>query len=144
MSIDAHIYIKTIGFPSEIWDEVIEEFSGLDRGEKRWVIDHQDGPIWLDIIKLHEGHIFAEDYCWKIGIHMKAPYKSLKIWQMLVIPYRCLIFIDDALFFDPFNYRTIDNLEEFEDYAKEYLLRYVSLQKLSKYGLLDEKGSVKL
>lgn len=144
MSIDADLYLKTNSFPWEIWNEILEEFSTFDRSEIAWVIDLEDGPIWLDIIKLHQSHIFSEEYCWKIGIHTKSPYTALKIWHMLAIAYRCLIFINDALFFDPYNSRQINNIGEFEAYAKEYLLRFVKLKKIDRYGLLDEKENIKL
>ena len=144
MSADSNIYFLDSKFPIDAWEEVLRHFGAECRGETKWVIDLEDGTIWLDLKEILPSNIGKESFSWKVGIHYRSPYTAKKLWATLSIPYHCATLMSNVVYFDPSGEFEFKDPDEIEEFAYSYLVKRTSVEKLDKLGLLDLNEKVKL
>jgi hypothetical protein len=143
MSKDSHIYLNVETFPREEWGEVISSFNVEKRGEQEWVFDSLDGPVRAEYKYLSENYNYSDVYQWCISFHYQSKYGPHKLWLAYAIPYHCLVLMEGAVYLGPHQSGFIHSIEEYEDFANNDILKYTSLQKLHKNGLLTQNERLK-
>ncbi|MBM0107763.1 hypothetical protein JM946_23710 [Steroidobacter sp. S1-65] len=148
MSEDSRVFLKSELFPHDVWKEILELFLAEQREQRgtrsRWVVP--EPTVWLSVQEIGASHVQFGRYRWQIGIHYSSSYDPMKLWVTVAIPYHCLLLMEGAVYHgpEPDGGPVIADVDEFSRYAKNFLLRRTSLQKLVKHGVMDADENLTL
>ncbi|MEP1742101.1 MAG: hypothetical protein ABJI60_00885 [Kangiellaceae bacterium] len=142
MSRDNYIYLTEEEFPCDVLEMIVSDFEGKLEGTNSWIIESDDGPVRISSNQL-KGSELGSDYNWCIGIHFQAPYGPKKLWLAYIIPYQCLLLLKKLKFHSGQCEFKTSSADEFEEFANSDILKYTSVQKLHKKGLLTGNERLK-
>lgn len=148
MSQDSHVFLKSALFPHADWQEILVLFLAEAReprgARSRWVVP--EPTVWLSVQEMGASHVHFGRYRWQIGIHYSSPYDAMKLWVTMALPYHCLLLMEGAVYYgpEPDGGPVIADANELKRYAKDFLIKRSSLQKLVKHGVMDADENLTL
>lgn len=141
MSRDYYIHVLQEEFPAQAWSEVLAVFDAAGRRENEWVVDAQDGCVWLDVTQPPASSSHATFCKWQFAIRVSG-WGARKDRAVFAIALRAMILLPGATFYDSQTDLRLTSADLVEDYANEYLIKKIGLPRLAKLGMLDANERV--